>query len=176
MVGSLCKSPRINHEAHLSAFRRSSQAHARFSRPHAFAWGACSHPCSTGERSGPSIGLTDFGSKGTRSRCLFGSEQRLRSVDIGSMFKAGKPRRTALLAVTSKPNGINTARFAVIVPKRYLRRAVDRNRAKRLLKEWFRLNQANLVGQDLLVRLVAQPSMLEVLPGQLHHLLARPRR
>ena len=92
------------------------------------------------------------------------------------MFKAGRPRRTALLAVTSRPNGIQTARFAVIVPKRYLRRAVDRNRAKRLLKEWFRLNQADLTGQDLLVRVVARPTALELLPGQLQHLLVSPRR
>lgn len=92
------------------------------------------------------------------------------------MFKVGRPRRTGLLAVTSRPNGVKAARIAVIVPKRYLRRAVDRNRAKRLLKEWFRLNQADLTGQDLLVRVVARPSSLELLPEQLHHLLARPRR
>jgi len=92
------------------------------------------------------------------------------------MFKVGRPRRTGLLAVTSRPNAVKAARIAVIVPKRYLRRAVDRNRAKRLLKEWFRLNQADLTGQDLLVRVVARPSSLELLPEQLHHLLARPRR
>lgn len=92
------------------------------------------------------------------------------------MFKAGRPRRTALLAVTSRPNEIKIARFAVIVPKRYLRRAVDRNRAKRLLKEWFRLNQSEFTGQDLLVRVIARPEALELLPGQLHPLLARQKK
>jgi len=79
------------------------------------------------------------------------------------------------LAVTARPNGAQIARIAVIVPKRHLRRAVDRNRAKRLLKEWFRLNQEQLGGRDLLVRVVARPASLEVLSEQLQHLLEQRR-
>jgi len=61
--------------------------------------------------------------------------------------------------------------MAVVVPKRHLRRAVDRNRAKRLLREWFRLNQERFGGNDLLLRVIGRPVRLEALTEQLQHLL-----
>lgn len=61
--------------------------------------------------------------------------------------------------------------MAVVVPKRHLRRAVDRNRAKRLLREWFRLNQERFGGNDLLLRVISRPVRLEALTEQLQHLL-----
>jgi ribonuclease P protein component len=48
---------------------------------------------------------------------------------------------------------VGIARLALIVPKRHLPRAVDRNRVKRVLREWFRRRQDSLQGNDLLVRL-----------------------
>ena len=92
------------------------------------------------------------------------------------MIKAGRTRRAPSLALVSRPNLSDAARFAVIAPKRFLRRAVDRNRAKRLLREWFRLNQSELSGQDILVRIVARPAALEDLSGQLCDLLAKRKR
>ena len=44
-------------------------------------------------------------------------------------------------------------RLGVVASKRTFRRAVDRNRAKRLLREAFRLNRATLTGQDDVVLL-----------------------
>jgi ribonuclease P protein component len=49
-------------------------------------------------------------------------------------------------------------RLGLIVPKRLLSRAVDRNRVRRLLREWFRNNQGRLDGRDLVVRLSARPT------------------
>lgn len=41
----------------------------------------------------------------------------------------------------------------MIVPKKLLSTAVARNRVKRLLREWFRQNQENLAGLDIIARL-----------------------
>jgi ribonuclease P protein component len=49
-------------------------------------------------------------------------------------------------------------RLGLIVPKRLLSRAVDRNRVRRLLREWFRNNQGRLDGHDLVVRISAWPA------------------
>lgn len=51
-----------------------------------------------------------------------------------------------------KANALNAPRLGLIVPKRVLRRAVDRNRVKRMLREWFRCNQSRLGSRDILIR------------------------
>ncbi len=55
------------------------------------------------------------------------------------------------LTVLARPNGLAHARLGLAVPKRHLRRAVDRNRFKRIVRESFRLNQAGLAGLDIVV-------------------------
>jgi ribonuclease P protein component len=49
------------------------------------------------------------------------------------------------------PNGRPDARLGTAVAKKILRRAVDRNRVKRLIRESFRLRQHDLAGLDLVV-------------------------
>jgi len=55
----------------------------------------------------------------------------------------------------------------VIVPKRIFPRAVDRNRMKRLLREWFRHNQAALGNSDIVARLMAKTVAFETITGML---------
>jgi len=72
---------------------------------------------------------------------------------------------------------MNLSRLGLIIPKRYLKRAVDRNRAKRELREAFRLRQADLVGLDLVMRLKAKPTSKESdLRVECNHLLDQSRR
>lgn len=54
----------------------------------------------------------------------------------------------------------NRPRLGVSVAKRIIKRAHDRNRIKRCVKEFFRLHKSEFNG-DYLVRLVARPANLE---------------
>ena len=68
-------------------------------------------------------------------------------------------------------NDVGFARLGLIVPKRVLERAVDRNRVRRVLREWFRRNQKRLGGQDLLIRAAACRADLGLIIAELEHLV-----
>lgn len=53
----------------------------------------------------------------------------------------------------AKPNGLAQARIGIVVSRRVARRAVDRNRAKRLVREAFRKVRHRLAGMDVVVEL-----------------------
>ncbi len=59
------------------------------------------------------------------------------------------------LQIYAKPNNTNYSRLGLIVAKKVARRAVDRNRVKRLLREFFRVNQHSQVtlNMDWVIRL-----------------------
>ena len=61
--------------------------------------------------------------------------------------------RRGALVVAARPNGRAAARLGLIVGKRLLRRAVDRNRAKRVIREAFR-QHSDMPAMDMVVRLV----------------------
>lgn len=52
-----------------------------------------------------------------------------------------------------KVNSLGYSRLALVIPKRLVRKAVDRNRIKRLAREAFRQRQAELGGCDFVLRL-----------------------
>lgn len=59
-----------------------------------------------------------------------------------------------LYAAGNRENG---ARLGLIVGKRQLKRAVDRNRVKRVLRETFRVNRSTLPAVDIVVQLADKP-------------------
>jgi ribonuclease P protein component len=83
----------------------------------------------------------------------YSRKQRLRGEDIEALLASGKGLRRAGVSVQTRPNALGCPRLGLIVPRRVLPRAVDRNRFKRVLREWFRLNRDRLGSQDILVRL-----------------------
>lgn len=73
------------------------------------------------------------------------AEKLKKNTEISLLFEKGKWRTSGnlrIIILKDKPNlSVETARFGVSVSKRYFKRAVHRNRIKRLLRECYRLNK-----------------------------------
>jgi ribonuclease P protein component len=83
--------------------------------------------------------------------------KKMRETDeFSSVFRFRCSYRGATLDLLAAPNGMDIPRLGMIVPKKVIRTAVGRNRVKRLLREWFRLGQADVVGLDVIARLKTQ--------------------
>ncbi len=80
--------------------------------------------------------------------------------DFDRVFAGNQRARTDYLLVMARPNLVGHARLGMIIAKRLLPRAVDRNRVKRCVRESFRLTLPQLPACDFVVRLIARP-----LPG-----------
>jgi len=53
--------------------------------------------------------------------------------------------------VLARANGLDHARLGLSAARRHLRRSVDRNRFKRIVRESFRAHQDSLAGLDVVV-------------------------
>lgn len=156
-----------NNEAHFPAVCGPSQANARFPGPHAQPWWQGGDPRAARERAGSARRLIPD----ERYR----KTQRLGSDAIAQILASTRPRRAGVISVHVRPNGFAFPRLGLVVPKRLLPRAVDRNRVRRLLREWFRRNQVRLGGNDLLVRLGARPADIGSVSGDIERLFAAER-
>ena len=87
----------------------------------------------------------------------YSRKQRLRGEVIDALLASGKGLRRSGVWVQARVNALACARLGMIIPRRVLPRAVDRNRIRRVLREWFRLNQQNLGSRDILVRVTDKP-------------------
>jgi ribonuclease P protein component len=66
------------------------------------------------------------------------------SADFQKVYRQGKRFDGALMTAFVLPNNLSHNRFGVTASRKALGKAVQRNRAKRLLKETFRLKKASL--------------------------------
>jgi ribonuclease P protein component len=68
-------------------------------------------------------------------------------------FVFDKPSRVTqkFILALFKPNQQSVARLGIIIGKRHVKRAVDRNLLRRLIRESFRHLQAQLKGLDIIV-------------------------
>jgi len=79
---------------------------------------------------------------------------RLRKTDeYSSVFAFRRAIKGQYLIVHYRPNDLTTARMGVVVAKKLARRAVQRNLVKRIVREGFRRQRAELPCLDLVVRL-----------------------
>jgi ribonuclease P protein component len=65
------------------------------------------------------------------------------------------------LLFIARQNGSSTARLGLVIAKKHIRLAVQRNRVKRLIRESFRLHQAQLRGIDVIVLARANVGLLD---------------
>jgi len=73
------------------------------------------------------------------------------------VFAENQRARTDYVMVMVRPNQVGFPRLGMIVAKRLLGRAVDRNRVKRCVRESFRLVLSELPACDFVVRLLSKP-------------------
>lgn len=89
------------------------------------------------------------------------------------MLKSGRLVRAPRLTLYSLPNGLASARLALIIPKRLVPLAVARNRIRRVIRESFRLHQPRIGTRDCVVRLVRAPGPAPITPAEVEHLWSR---
>lgn len=77
--------------------------------------------------------------------------------EFDRVFADNQRARTDFLLVMARPNTAGYARLGMVVPKRLLARAVDRNRVKRCVRESFRAVRGTLPACDFVVRLIVRP-------------------
>ncbi|WP_290580835.1 ribonuclease P protein component [Ketobacter sp.] len=77
----------------------------------------------------------------------------------------GRVSHSAFLLLARKTQPEQPARLGLVVAKKHLKRAVDRNGFKRVVRTQFRLSQAQLIGLDIVV--LARPGVKELDARQL---------
>jgi len=94
----------------------------------------------------------------------FARRYRLTKTDeFSSVFGFRKAIRGKLLMLHYQPRaeGCEDARLGLVVGKKQLKRSVDRNKVKRVVREQFRQRRADLPAYDLIVRLAVKPQPLD---------------
>ena len=81
-----------------------------------------------------------------------GPERRLRkAAEFRELYASGRRLGGELFTAVVRPNQLGTARLGMSVPARIVRRAVQRNRVRRLIRESFRVRCGELPALDIVV-------------------------
>lgn len=88
----------------------------------------------------------------------FRDARLLHKADFDRVFAESQRARTDYVMVMVRPNQVGFPRLGMIVAKRLLGRAVDRNRVKRCIRESFRQVMPELPACDFVVRLLNKPT------------------
>lgn len=76
----------------------------------------------------------------------------IKTDDFSSVFNFRKRISTQYLAIHYQPNMHQRARLGLVVGKKTAKLAVSRNYMRRVLREFFRLNQHQIYHVDLIIR------------------------
>lgn len=100
----------------------------------------------------------------------FSRELRLLTpAQFKSVFTNPKKASSAEITLLAVPNGLPHPRIGLTVAKRHVKRANQRNRVKRIIRESFRLNQHDLPDIDIVV--LVRGGVLELDNAQLRTLV-----
>jgi ribonuclease P protein component len=140
-----------HHETHVPTFRRQAQAHARFPRPDEERGRPESTFRAAREGPGPARALID-----RRAAAMLRGSRRSRLTGIGAfdtVFRNGRRREGEFLQMICMPAARQHGRFGIVIGKKALPLAVDRNRVRRMLRVCVRDARPGIDGYDLVVRL-----------------------
>jgi ribonuclease P protein component len=73
------------------------------------------------------------------------------STDFDKVFRNSRRSVDGCFTVLYRPNGLRYARLGLAIAKKRVRRAVGRNRLKRIIRESFRGAQQQLIGRDIVI-------------------------
>lgn len=93
----------------------------------------------------------------------------LKAAEYSRVFKNPVRLSDRYLTILAVPSEKSFARLGLAISKKNARRAVDRNRIKRLIRESFRLNQHELPAVDLVI--MAKPVTKSAENKQISHSL-----
>lgn len=79
-------------------------------------------------------------------------DRLIKTDEFSSVFNLRYQAGNELFQIWVKPNSLSRGRLGLVVSKRVDKRAVGRNRIKRQVREWFRLNPEVTYGLDWVVR------------------------
>lgn len=162
------------HETHLSTINDPAQTHAWISGSHENTQWPRSAACAPRQRPGATRRLTHAAKKFPLSRA-----HRLTGPHAYAAVFAFKCRVTGqIFQVYAKSNDSASARLGIVVSKRSIPQAVERNYCKRLAREVFRAERNALAGVDLVVRpcFAVSPARSAVARGELRYLLHQAHR
>lgn len=74
-----------------------------------------------------------------------------RPAEFKRVYAIGKRLGDEFFTINAQANGLTCARLGMSIAARILRRAVDRNRLRRLIRESFRVNQLCLPALDIVI-------------------------
>ena len=140
-----------HHETHVPTFRRQAQAHARFPRPdEERGW-----PESTFRtaREGPRPARALIG---RRAAAMLRGSRRYRLTGTGAfdtIFRTGRRREGEYLQMICVAAEREYGRIGIVIGKKALPLAVDRNRVRRMLRVCVRDARPGIDRYDLVVRL-----------------------
>lgn len=75
----------------------------------------------------------------------------LKPAEFRRVFQRARRAQDAYFTILARSNGDAPARLGLAIARKQVRRAVDRNRLKRLIRDRFRHRRAELHGLDLVV-------------------------
>jgi len=149
------------YETHISAQQDQARTHARIPCPHGDQSRAprLEAPSRKRPRTVDAVTRqTSFATTSNNSRLTSSSSNRftinnrlLNAAAFGRVFDKATRSRDQLFTVLCRRNQTSIARLGLAISKKHCRRATERNRIKRIIRESFRQQQVLLSGLDVVV-------------------------
>ncbi|MCK5818194.1 MAG: ribonuclease P protein component [Psychromonas sp.] len=93
----------------------------------------------------------------------------LTPLDFQAVFKNAVPAVSPHITLLGKQNNFNHPRLGMAIPKKHIKRAVGRNRIRRVVKELFRHQQHSLPAIDVVV--IAKKGIADLSNQELNKIL-----